>query len=200
MARATKNVQKAFAVASCVGAALRASNNGTPKLSAIQVQANRAMQVFNVKDPKLYWSISGEIKVIWEKMAKKHNNLLDEDEITVFVEMMCMMIPPKDFKDFMGVSPYRSKFNPKPEVYAKLAKSVLDLDAELNALFGTSPYTMVKPKQKIQKQKKQRDKAAKKAKDEKISRSKRKEAERRSKARSFLRDRINQNKQSQGVA
>lgn len=164
MAKTPKNVKKAFAVASCIGSAIKLTGIRTIKLNALDMQADKAMQVFGAKaGRKIYWSISFDLREIWERLSKKHTTVLTEETLSVYIEMMCMMIPPKDFKEFFGVSPLRSRVEVDPETYAALAKSVLDLDHELNNLFGTHAYSIEMPKQKEEKAKRERDKAKPKA-------------------------------------
>jgi len=72
-----------------------------------------------------------------------------------------------------------------------MSKLALDLDFELNKVFGTSPYGLVKPKQKVEKVKKARDKkAVKKVKEKAVSKNKQKRADRNLRVSSFLKDRV----------
>lgn len=160
MGKVPSNVRKAFAVASCIGSAVKLAESRTIKLNAIDLQANKAMRVFRAKaGSKEYWTISNSISEIWMRLSKKHTTLLSENALSLYIEMMCMMIPPKDFKEFMNVSAFKSSAEVDPETYALMAKSILALDGELNSLFGTKPYSIVVKKEKKVKEIKERDKA-----------------------------------------
>lgn len=143
-----KNTQKAFAVSSVIGAILKNSNNGEPALTQLLIQIDRAIRVFSIKAGRvMYWGISHEVNRIWFDLAGKHETSVTDDEITKMIEFCCMMIPPKDFKDFLGVKPYVSKTKLSDEKLRKIANSVLEYDFELNKFLGTKPYGLIKPKQ-----------------------------------------------------
>jgi len=146
MKKIPKNVQKAFAVSSVIGAILKSSNNGEPALTMLSVQIDRAMRVFSIKAGRaMYWRISNEVNRIWFDLAGKHETSVTDDEITKMVEFCGMMIPPKDFKDFLGVKPYVSSTDVSAYKLKKIVNSVLEYDAALNEYLGTKPYTLVKP-------------------------------------------------------
>jgi hypothetical protein len=156
--KAPKNAQKAFAVVSCVGSAIKIVDQRTVKHNALFLQAGKARSVFRkVAGNKTYFTIDAGLTEIWTRLSKKHDTLLTEDSLGVYIEMLCMLIPPKDFKEFMGVSAYRSKAEVDPKTYATMAKSILDLDHELNLFLDTNPYSIPLPKKKIEKIKKERD-------------------------------------------
>lgn len=192
MAKPNKATQKAFAVASTIGAVLKSNQNGEPKLLALQLQVNKAMKVFSRKaGPKIYWAISNEVANIWEIIAERHQNEIKEEEVPKFIEYLCMLIPPNDFKTFLVVSPYRTNIEIRPEVNARIIESILLLDEKLNELIGTSAYTLTKPKEKVVKEKKQRDKSKKKTTAaSRLTRKQEKERQRHSNAKSFLQQRI----------
>ncbi len=191
MARPNKDTQKVFAIASTLGAVLMSHNNGEPKLIALQVQINKAMKVFyRMAGHKEYWRISNEVQKLWLKVAKKHENNILEEEIPVFVEYLSLLVPKAHFKTFLSLQPYRTDKTIRPEINTGVCKSVLTLDEEFNQFFGTSAYTVSKPKQVVSKVKKQRDKSKKTTTTKQPSKSKLKEAQRKSNTRSFLRDKI----------
>lgn len=191
MGKPGKATNKMFAIASIIGATLKSSNTGDPKLLNLAVQSNKAMQVYSIKvGHTAYWEVSEAIKKIWFALAEKHENKLEHDEVPVFIQYVCMLVPENNFKSFLMVPPYTINKELSKEKNLAIVKSVLDLDNELNKLFGTRAHTVTKPKQKIAKLKKQRDKSKKKQKEKTVSRSKLKEAERKQNVRSFLRDRI----------
>ena len=195
MAKIPKNVIKAFAVSSTIGAVLKSHQNGEPKLLALQLQINRAMKVFSRKaGPKLYWKISDQIAKIWETIASRHQNTILEEEVPQFTEYLCMLLPPKDFKEFLAVSSYRTSIKIRPEVNARIVESVLLLDEEINKFLGTSAYALTKPKQTITKQKTKRDISKKKIVKSSPTKNQRDERIRHKKAKSFLQQRIEEAK------
>ena len=158
--------QKAFALSAIVGAMLMASNNGDFKLSNLKVQIDKAMKVFSVKAPILYYKISDDVQKVWVEMAKEFNNTLDEDEITVFIEMVLNLMPKQDMKTFLNMPVYKTVEKLRDEKKSQLLMAVMELDKKLNKMFGTNAtvtreslaLVMVKPiKQKTVK--KERDKA-----------------------------------------
>lgn len=184
-----RNVKKAFALSSLIGSALISAKNGDPKLTALHVQINRAMRVFNVKAGNaMYWSICNEVFELWSDLSKKHNTSLNIDEVSVMVEYMCMLIPPKDFDDFYKCEPYKSSSSVRADKLNAIVHSVLDLDKKLNALYGTKPYTLQIVKQKVKKVKKVRD-VSKKI-ETRRNKAQAKEERRLTNVRSFLQDRI----------
>jgi len=165
MSKPNNKVKKAFALSSIVGAMLMSSNNGNPRLTALKVQIDKAMKVFSVKARKDYYVISSDIRDLWGEMAKQHNNTLDEDEITVFIEMILNLLPKSDMKTFLGVS-FTTTEKIRDARKSAILMSVLDLDKRLNEMFGTGPTAtreslssvMVKPV-KTKAVKRERDKA-----------------------------------------
>lgn len=165
MSKPNNKVKKAFALSSIIGAMLVASNNGNPKLTALKIQINKAMKVFSVKAAKDYYVISDDIGSMWCEMAKRHNNTLDEDEITVFIEMVLSLLPKQDMKKFLGVH-FTTNEKMRDERKSAILMTVLDLDSKLNKMFVTEPtisrenlgLVMVKPI-RIKSVKIQRDKA-----------------------------------------
>jgi len=197
MAKPSKSTIKSFAISSTIGAILKSNQTGEPKLLALQLQINRGMKVFYAKaGPKLYWEVSNKIASIWEVIAARHQNTIKEEDVPVFIDYLCTLIPPKDFKAFLAISPYRSTLTIDPQVNRNIIHSILLLDKEVNEFIGTSAYTLTKPKQKQVKVKKQRDKSKKQStsgsNQSKLTRKQLKERQRHSNAKSFLQQRIEQ--------
>ena len=148
-----------FALSSCIGATIKTAEASELRLITLNTQINNAMRVFNAKaGRKVYFGTAKIVEKIWIKLQSKHDTTIHNEKLSVFVEMLCMLVPPNNFKDFIGIAPCRSKVSVTKEEYAEMAKLALDLDFELNNVFGTSPYALTKPKQKLEKVKKQRDK------------------------------------------
>ncbi len=193
-----RNVLKSFSIASIVGAMLGAANNGDPKLIALSIQINRAMKVFSIKaGSKTYWAVSNQVHEIWVEIAAKHNNTLNEDELSVFIEMVCSLISKKDFKEFLNMNTYVTTEKMADDKKSGILMTVLSLDKQLNKLYGTPPVATrdtlglilnktIKPKRV----KKKRDSSNKMIKVKTASSGKLKEAERKASSRNFLRDRI----------
>ena len=152
MAKPNNKVKKAFALSSIAGAMLMASNNGNPRLTSLNVQIDRVMKTFSIKARKDYYMISDDVKIIWTEMAKQHNDTLDEDEVTVFIEMVLSLMPKSDMKQFLGMS-FVTTEKLKDCKKSALLMTVLELDKKLNKMFNTSPtatreslaMVMVKP-------------------------------------------------------
>ena len=158
MNKPSKNTAKAFAVASTLASVIASNNTGDPKLTSLLVQCHRAMKVFNIKaGRKLYWEISHHIQKIWEKLSLEHRTEIDYDKVPIFIEYLCIMIPPKDFKTFLGIDPYTTNETLDKDTNKQVVDIVLELDKELNDFFNTKPYSLSKPKEKKIKQKRTRD-------------------------------------------
>ncbi|NOR57191.1 MAG: hypothetical protein GQ474_01560 [Sulfurimonas sp.] len=137
MAKPNNKVKKAFALSSIVGAMLMASNNGNPSLTALKVQIDKAMKVFSIKaGKKTYYGISDKVQKLWVEVAKEHNNTLDEDEITLFVEMVLNLMPKKDMKTFLMVH-FTTRETMRDDKKSAIIATVLEIDRHLNELFGT---------------------------------------------------------------
>ena len=76
---------------------------------------------------------------VWKKLATEHNNTLDEDEVTLFVEMLCTLIPKNDFKSFFNVSPYKTTEKIRDERKSGILMSVMTLDDEINKITNAKP-------------------------------------------------------------
>ena len=191
MSRPDKSTIKAFALSATLGAVLKSNQNGEPKLVAMQLQINRSMQVFYRKaGPKLYWNISHVVGDIWEEIAARHQNTIKEEEVPKFIEYLCMLVPPKNFKTFLAMQPYKSSVSIRSEVNARIVESILLLDQRLNEYVGTRAYALTLKKPKIEKVKKIRDKSKKVKKSTQSTSKQLKERQRHSNAKSFLQQRI----------
>ena len=159
MTKPNRSTRKALSLASLIGAAIKSFHNGSVQLTSLNLQINRAMSVYSRQDRKDYLLVTDMTFKLWEKLATRYSTLLTEDETAYFVSMLCTLIPPKDFHTFLGVMPYESIETLRPGKREELSKSVLDLDQELNLLFGTKPYTMrvIKPKKVKIKQKRSKN-------------------------------------------
>ncbi len=165
-----KNAKKAYLVVSCIATILNVIYEELgdelavrhPDLHALSLQCKRSMNVFYVKAGKEeYFGLSKKLSVLWGDLLAKHNSALDVDEFPVLVEWLCMLIPPKDFYYFLGVQAYSCSLELSKKSLQILAHSVLDLDAGLNLLCNTKPYSLTKPKEIAIKIKKERDKKKK---------------------------------------
>jgi hypothetical protein len=132
----TPQIRKAFSIASLVGATLKSSNNGSPRMLTLQRQCNAAMRVFNHKSRREYYIITDQVYTLWGKIAERHNNTLDVDEIEVFCEMLLNLMPKEDMKKFLGFT-FTTKNKLRDEKKSEILMTILDVDSELNALFGT---------------------------------------------------------------
>ena len=133
----TTQIKKAFAITSLVGATLKSSNNGSPRMLTLQRQCNAAMRVFNHKSRREYYVITDQVYTLWGNIAERHDNTLDVDEIEVFCEMLLNLMPKNDMKQFLGFS-FTTKNKLRDEKKSEILMTILDVDNELNALFGTN--------------------------------------------------------------
>ncbi len=157
----TPNIRKIVGLTTILGATLKSANSGSPKLVTLQVQCNRALKVFHKKDPKEYYKITDDVFEMWKILTERYSTLLTLEESTTFLSMLCTLVPPSDYKAFLGVSPYKGIETLREGKLEELTKSVLDLDQRLNKLFGTTSYTLPIRKPKEVKVKRARDKSKK---------------------------------------
>lgn len=184
-----RNVKKAFLISSYMGSVLKYHKEGTTKLLALHKRINNGMNRYAlVAGGKEYFNLAKSGEDIWVKLSERHKTTLTKEETEIFIELLGYVLSPKDYKDFLAMEQYKTAVRTTDEIYARMCESVLDLNDEVNELLGTKScaHALIKPK--AEKIKKQRDKAVKKVSEGKVSRNKRKEAERKAKARSFLRD------------
>jgi hypothetical protein len=69
-----------------------------------------------------------------------------------------MLIPPKDIKMFFAINPYVSIEKLDKEKHIQVVNAILDLDKALNEYFGTKPYSLPKPKERVKKEKVKKEK------------------------------------------
>ena len=191
MAKPSPATKKAFAIASIIGSALHDNRTSIVKLNILKLQASKAMKVYAKKvGLKEYFILTEQIAQIFEQLEKKHSNEIPIEQMPVFIELICNLIPPDHFKKFLVVSPYSTgSVEMEPAIYASVCNSILELDNSLNKLLNTEPYTLPIRKKKVQKIRqptiKKKEPTVKKKRQKVI-----REAKRRKKVKSFLKDRI----------
>jgi len=158
-----KNENKAFAIATFIATSLHGVNvYGNVELRALHIRAQRFMQGYSKKvGTKQYWVVSNNLGDIWKEIAaKRGENDVPDESIPLLVECLGLLIPPNDFDNFFGYSPYSDPQHLYYADYADVSSGVLELDGKLNDMFGTVPYSLslVRPKKKDTPQKKVRDK------------------------------------------
>ncbi len=195
-----KNIKKVFGIATYISTVLEDINtDDTLELTILKQRTHKMMKVFGVQAGDYqYTELLDKLGDIWVELDERNKKTIKEQSIPMLIECMCMIIHPKDFKELFAVVPFVRYAHMYMIDYPEVVKSVLELDEELNMLLGTKSYSLIKPKEKIVKVKKQRDKSKKKVKEKIVSKSKLKEAERKAKGRNFLRDRVAQAKQVVG--
>ena len=192
MAKPTPNTKKAFAIASIIGSAFHDNRTSIIRLNTLKMQSKKAMQVYAKKvGLKEYFKLTDEIASIFDKLEQKHNNNIPIEQMPVFIELICNLIPPDHFKKYFAIGPYSTgSVEMEPAVYASVCNSVIELDSGLNKLLNTKPYTLPIRKKKVQKIAKP---DSKKKKEPTIKKKRMKvirEAQRKKRVKSFLKDRI----------
>lgn len=194
MSKPSKNTQRAYAIASYIGASLKTYEVNDPELDRLHLQVKRAMRVYTKKvgaDATL--ALADKLGDLWVELGAKHSATIDEDSVPALIEAFCMVLPPKEFKDFLGIPPYYKEEHQFGKHYKAIMKSTNGLNSELNKLLGTKSVIMQKPKIKVPKIKKPRVKVkskAQKAHEKRIA----DERGRQERVSGFLRDRIAKNK------
>ena len=159
MSKPSKNVQRCFSIASCIGSALKACDELPPYYERLNVQVNRAMRVFAAKDNKLYHSISNDVADIWGELAKQNTHIIPEDTIPELVNGFSNLITPKMFKDFLAMpQPEFGNMEMSDEHFRNICTATLNLGESLNKLFKTKSPTLNLPSTKETKVKKVREK------------------------------------------
>ena len=195
MSKPSPSTKKCYAITSTIGAVLKSNQDGHPKLLALQLQANRAMKVFFRKaGSKMYWNISNQVAEVWEKIAERHQNTIKEEEVPMFVEHLCTLIPPNDFKSFLAIAPYRTTITIDPQVNRNIIESILLMDEEINKICGTKAYALSVRKPKPIKVKRERDKSKKTKTERKPTQNQVRERERHNNVKTFLQKRIEEAK------
>lgn len=177
-----------------MGSVMKAHQPEVRELQILHRQINRAMKVYSITAGKQeYFDLTTEGFKIWKILSEEYSTRLESDEVEIFIDLMGTLVPPKNYEEYLAVPPFISIKKLEPETMLRVCKSLLALDGLVNDLLGTTSYRVPLPAMKKVKVKKERDKSKKVKKDEVVSKSKLKEAERKSNVRSFLRDRIAKN-------
>jgi len=134
----TPKQKKAFGLSRILIAILNASNNGDPKLSALSQQVYKLNAMFHANLPLAYFKISEEMEKLWIEISKEHNNTLTDDEVSLFTELICSLIPKKDFKEIFKIAPHTTKEKICDSKKSALLMTILDIDKKMNTLFSTS--------------------------------------------------------------
>jgi len=156
-----KSVSKAFAIATYISTTLHDMEGyQDEELEVLHLRSNNAMKVFSAKvGHHQYWEISDKLGDIWVELAKRNDGEIKEESLPALVECMCMLIHPKNFKEFFGVAPYVRDRHIYFSDYANIALATLELDKALNDLLGTKSYVLQKPKAKVVKAKKKKERS-----------------------------------------
>ncbi len=192
MAKLTPEINKCFALASVIGASLYANHDGNIRLNALVLQSRQAMRVYASKvGMRKFHFMTDEVAKLFEKLTANHGTTIKIDEMPIFIESLCTLIPPQHFKKFFGISPFRTNIHTmRPEKYASISNSLLKLNDDINNLLGTKSYTLPVQKKKIIKVKQERDKSSKVTKQKTKSSKAIKESNRKKNVKSFLQDKI----------
>lgn len=149
MKKSTKSVDRAFAVISTIGTAIKASPEPTYELKIIQDRVNKMMQVYRMKVGKeYYWKISNEVGEIWGELAEE-SNIIAETSINVLAEALCNIIHKNTFEKMLSYQQPEINCNGiSKEDFVKISYSVLRINDKFNSYFETKSciYTLSKPK------------------------------------------------------
>ncbi len=149
----SKNIDKTFAVVSCIGATLKATPNITPELDIVKTQVNRMMRVYSRKvGSDHYWKISKQIEEIWIRLAAQYENKIEETSINVLAQAIGHLVHEKTYYELLACNqPDINSQDISQKDYIKICKATLNLGDEFNQLFKTkSPqYSAIKHKPKI---------------------------------------------------
>lgn len=158
MKKPTKNMDRAYAVISCIGATLKSADSPSYELKIVQDRVNKMMQVYNVKvGKKHYWEVSNKVKDVWTELASRHSNIVSETSVCVLAEVLCNLLHKKTFEELLACTqPEIHEGGISKEDFRKICQSSLSLSDEFNKIFGTKNivYTISKPKaKKVKKEK-----------------------------------------------
>ena len=145
------NVNRAYAVASCIGATLKASPNPTPELVRVERQVNRMMKVYSRKvGRKHYWKTSALVEKVWIELADKYSNVIHEDSINVLSLTIGHLLNEQTYKEVLAIPQPGIPDDVDSEDFRKICESTLRLNDEFNRIFGTKSaiYSIYKPKMK----------------------------------------------------
>ena len=190
-------VKKAFAISTIGGALIMSLDTKTVKTNTLKIQIDKAMKIFFHKaGAKTYYTLSDEVYKLWSVIAERHSNTLEVEEAEVFLYMILNLMSKKDMRDFLGFT-FSSNFKIKDEKKSAILMTIMALDKELNNMFDVqstatreSIGNILTPTVTPKRVKKIRDKTVKVLKVKTVSSSKLKEAERKSRVRDFLRNRV----------
>lgn len=181
MKKPSPSLKKMFSICSMLGGIIKANQElkEDPVINKLSNHVDNAMKVFNYKFRKQYWETSKDVNAMWTELAKDHKTIIDLDEVPKFMEYICLLVPQKNFEEFMGMGVPISDVVLSTEKELLIVSSVLDLDKLLNDRFDTKAVTIAIKKKVIPKVKKERDKAKPKLKEKKVSSAKIKRSEER---------------------
>ena len=175
-----------FAIATFSGSALRALDSKDEYLVRLSNHIDNAMKVYSRQvGRKEYWRLNLELQKLWGNLAKDYSNVVQETSIPALITSFSYIVQPKDYEAFLGIR--LPRYSCSNDDWNKICDSTVRLNDELNLLLGTKSVTLVKPKQKITKVKKQRTKSTKLSTHEKSVIAAR---ERKGRVSSFLKDRV----------
>ncbi len=162
-----KNTQRAYAIASFILASLKGMEYNNTEIKQLHMQCARAMRSFSVQvEPEWFSEFINSIGDIWELAGKKNDSLITQESVGVLVELLGYILPPKEFKEFLGVPGYVRDGAINNAYFSDISEKVLVINEELNKLLGTKSVVLQKPKQKKVKVKKEKDKSRKQKKHE----------------------------------
>ncbi len=188
MKKIPKNTQRAYAVASFLGATLKEYDVDSPELHKLDLQAKKAMKVFSVQVGKAAtMELANRLVVVWQDLHDNHSHKIDEDSLPALIEGISMIIPPKEFKEFFGIVPFYKHRHQYYVDYPNIMRSVNGMNSSLNELLGTKSVHLQKPKVIVPKVKKPKPKSKKQKLHEKRVEE---EKQRVVNVKSFLRDRV----------
>ena len=170
MPKVSKSIDKAFAIISCIGSALKSVDNKTPEFARLELHANNMMKVYSVQvGREHYWDVSNRVKDVWVMLIDKYGTEIHEDSVCELVNAYATLMQPKTFNTLLKVpQPVLGQIKLHKEGdFAKICNSALSLDEALNKEFGTKSIVLVKPSVKKVKIKKERTKSKKVSKHEK---------------------------------
>ena len=147
----SKNVDRAYAVISCIGATIKASTNLTPELIRVERKVNMMMKVYSKKaGRKHYWRTSAVIQQVWEELAAKYSNVIHEDSINVLSIAIGQLINEKTYKELLTINQLPIPDDVDPVDFKKICESTLRLNDRFNEIFGTNSaiYSIYRPKTK----------------------------------------------------
>jgi len=190
MKKPSKAIQRMFAIASFSGAALKTIETTDPYLNRLMNHINNAMKVYSRKVGNTeYWRYNKELELLWGNLSKEYSNIIQETSIPALITCFSYIVSPKDYKAFLGMIPPQYEDDVPQEDWIKICDSSLRLNKALNDLLNTTSITLVKPKEKITKIKKERTKSTKLNKHQKEVQA---EQKRKARVKIALKERISQ--------